>query len=955
MIMRKKSWQKKRLFELGNLIIVLAIIIQTFLFTCVEVQAKESTTRETGSTYVTGSENDSSKKTRESVSDEQTKESVSKSKKKETTSSSEEQTSTSSTKEKEETSSSAEKEKKEEQKEKSSDPDPKEFKKEPTRKEQDKKSKNDIPFKDAPRYSVMASVVEEVTVGGVVYRCWSDGRAGIVNGNNLPNGVFTVPRTVTGRSGSYAVVHIYNQAFRDNTRITGLRFEANSNLEIIQEYAFFNCTNLSGTLSFANCPKLTVIHKEAFAGSRKVSGIDFGQNSVMRSVGENAFRNCTGVGGKTVVIPDSMRDMGYYAFVNDDNNYKELLHKKIAKLTGSLPSLAAASIPKLPDDAKNYESKVDSSVGNTLLHKAAKWTNEDLTTAEIRIDYGASYDRKANIDLVFVVDNSGSMTHPTPIRDANNVLHNYPRAFMTEDILGDAAKMFLETNKPGYDNRMALVGFGEWNRPIYSTNLLTSSNQVINTLRANPVAQHHMTNYDSGLQGAIDLLQRTKDPDRHQAVIFLSDSAPNDGYGISQANYLRNQGVRVYPIATYFDTPLDTSALRNISYDRNTVYVANDTEVFEKIMVEVLEDVANHAAPLKVKLEDVLSEHFELAEGTQADFTVSTGGGKATSNGKTVTWDLNGCKQGVTHTLKIKVKLKPGTELTASGLLPTNDSLRATDNSITTTEQPKLERYLARFKFENETFPGQPLPEEIMNLLPSIKGGFRNHTNVQADTMPNYVDTKDGQRWQFVGWDANNKVINGTDVLFTGKWKLVSCDWSFIKFDQESRGLANAEFSLYIWNGTGAPNNTELVTTDTIQAGKWRLLDVQTSNDKGKVDFTIPFEKDQYYQLVESRAPDSFRRPEGQWRFRFDSKGLIENNTLLQITGANQELPPKFEVIRNGEFTGLLGVKNEPRKKEMPATGGKGVTTFNKTATVFWLTGLIACGGLVLQYLKNRK
>lgn len=80
------------------------------------------------------------------------------------------------------------------------------------------------------------------------------------------------------------------------------------------------------------------------------------------------------------------------------------------------------------------------------------------------------------------------------------------------------------------------------------------------------------------------------------------------------------------------------------------------------------------------------------------------------------------------------------------------------DGRITSTDQPELERYLAHHQFENATYPGTPLPEEIMDLKPDSKGGYADQTVVNADNnFPTTVNTKDGQRWEFVGWDETTK------------------------------------------------------------------------------------------------------------------------------------------------------------------------------------------------------
>lgn len=572
---------------------------------------------------------------------------------------------------------------------------------------------------------------EIASLGNVYYQLWSDGRAGVRHGNNIAqNATIKIPARLNFNDQSYDVVHIYEGAFKNNLKLKTLEFIGDSKLELIYKEAFTGCTNLEkvefakesnlltifedafrdctnlkkfdlGTcrelksikarafrgcekltdISFANCESLTEIGEAAFRYC-KLTSLDFGDNSKLKTIGESAFRDCESLGGKTIRIPHSVTTINQHAFMNVENGYGELHHKKLAEVNGVLPSLTVEPI-ELPDEAREYESKVDSSKNKTLLHKAAKWLDNDRTQAEIRLDYGYNFDRLANVDIIFVMDHSSSMLIPTNVKK-DNITYNFPRAYLTDDIVCDAAKMILDNSPEGYDNRVALVSFGEKEQPLYMSDFMETSQEVTDQISKNPACWHTNTNYDAGLQGAIDIFKKNTNPNRQQAVIFLSDGVPFLGEGIppaeglAQAQELRDKKINVYPIAMYAENGT-TNALKNISYDEKTVYVADDTDSFEKIMGDVVKDVINHAEPLTAQLEDVLAKDFELPSGLQADFETSTDGGivSASPDGRKIHWDLRGCAQGIAHTLKIKLKLLEGTEFSASGILPTNDSLKA--------------------------------------------------------------------------------------------------------------------------------------------------------------------------------------------------------------------------------------------------------------------------------------
>ena len=811
------------------------------------------------------------------------------------------------------------------------------------------------------------TLLTKIQVGDFEYNLYSDQTAILINALDRFSGIAQIPNTVTHNGTSYPVVKIEDNAFgneandKANKKITGLRFSPGSNLEVIGARAFQNCENLTGSLDFSNCTKLLIIWDYAFRNT-KIERLIFGEKSILRDICSYSFQECYSLLNTEVHLPASLRHVGHRAFLTNSapQTFSALTHNTVLELTGELPTLQNSN-PVLSNDAKNYESWVDSSKDPYILHKSAKWLDEKRTTAEIRIDYGEKAEKKANLDVVFVQDHSDSMQLPaTAYSTVGGEKYSYHRSFYLDDIVNGAAKLLLDTPKAGYDNRVSLVAFSHDPTPIYATDFTKKVQDITNQLISVPNMNNGATNYSGGLRGAIDIIKDNQDPDRIPVVIFLSDGQPfgdgEDFYGLKAAEELRNLGVKVYPIGIYVENNALGENLKNISYDGKTQYLAENSESFVKIMEQVLDDVVNSIETLDVKIKDVLNEEFEFT-GEIDDIVASTDTPSkktATVNGKTITWDLNGCDKGVTHTLKIKVKLKAGTELTASGVLPTNDELGTEDGRITSTDQPELERYLAHHQFENATYPGTPLPEEIMDLKPDSKGGYADQTVVNADNnFPTTVNTKDGQRWEFVGWDETTKKIDGADVTFVGKWKYVGYHFSFIKLDDHEKGLKDVEFSLYAWKGIGIPSNKELVTTESITAGKWQQLETQVSQADGRVDLFVSAAAGTYFQLVETKTPNSYLKPSGQWRFTLAETGLIKDNQLIGIAGDDGQLPPEFKELTTGEYAGYLSLKNETRQPTMPETGGKGKASITLLTVICSLIGLGLSGVYTFNVVKK--
>ena len=81
------------------------------------------------------------------------------------------------------------------------------------------------------------------------------------------------------------------------------------NVKSIPDYAFFQCSNLSGTLTIPD--SLASIGNMAFANCSSVAVLTIG--SSVKTIGDNAFYMCYGIKG-TLTIPDSITSIGIGAF-----------------------------------------------------------------------------------------------------------------------------------------------------------------------------------------------------------------------------------------------------------------------------------------------------------------------------------------------------------------------------------------------------------------------------------------------------------------------------------------------------------------------------------------------------------------------------------------------------------------------------------------------------------------
>ena len=152
------------------------------------------------------------------------------------------------------------------------------------------------------------------------------------NGFIKPTGNITLPETVTHNDINYTVKAIGNFAFTDCTSLTGSLTIPNS-VTSIGEQAFGNCSGLTGSLTIGN--SVTSIGDNAFYDCSGFTGSLTIGNSVT-SIGKFAFYDCSGFTG-SLTIGSSVTSIGVCAF------------ELCSNFTGSL--IIGSSVTNIGDNA----------------------------------------------------------------------------------------------------------------------------------------------------------------------------------------------------------------------------------------------------------------------------------------------------------------------------------------------------------------------------------------------------------------------------------------------------------------------------------------------------------------------------------------------------------------------------------------------------------------------------
>ena len=174
-----------------------------------------------------------------------------------------------------------------------------------------------------------------------------------------------------------------------------------------------------------------------------------------------------------------------------------------------------------------------------------------------------------------------------------------------------------------------------------------------------------------------------------------------------------------------------------------------------------------------------------------------------------------------------------------------------------------------------------------------------------------------------------NKYIGGTE------------DFSFVKSNKSGSALGGAQFALYQLVCTDPDNHDHSqdvldVNTAGVLATQdsacWQLVAKETSVNKiGLVTFSDLNAKS-IYRLVEYKAPDGYKTPEGQWQLTFDTTGE-EVEPVITAVGKN---PPAFEKLDKGIAPYRL---YNYREWDIPVSGSVGTALFLAGGSVLVVAG----------------
>lgn len=168
-------------------------------------------------------------------------------------------------------------------------------------------------------------------------------------------------------------------------------------------------------------------------------------------------------------------------------------------------------------------------------------------------------------------------------------------------------------------------------------------------------------------------------------------------------------------------------------------------------------------------------------------------------------------------------------------------------------------------------------------------------------------------------------------------YELSKFDFSITKVNLSGETLEGAEFKLYVQICTD-DHSSDLIGTGTYDENCWELVDTYTSGEDGVFTLEGLISKNTY-RLVETKAPNGYVLPEGEWEFTFNTgteeEIEITEKITLTVNGINNPLAMSYE-------DSTIYLYNE-ESYDIPTTGGLGTEDLFKIGISIIVIGSILC------------
>ncbi|MCR5573130.1 MAG: BspA family leucine-rich repeat surface protein, partial [Candidatus Saccharibacteria bacterium] len=392
--------------------------------------------------------------------------------------------------------------------------------------------------------------------------------------------------------------------------------------------------------------------------------------------------------------------------------------------------------------------------GSWHVTKSAKWIAEGKARITFDVDTIAKAADQTNVDIVMVIDNSGSMYG----EKMNQVKHDVTE--LIESILSDS------------NNRIGLVSF---NTTATKLSNFTSDKTILTSL-VNGLDTPGSTNYYDGLKKAEEVLNGYQKQDNRELILlFLTDGFPNEQTPNEIPEYQALKAMYPYMTINAIQYEMGDEILDPIKNISDNQYIAS----MDSLNNVLFEASISHYTYDNFILTDYINEDYWDVNSID-NIAASIGEATLGYSGSmpVVTWTITDLlKSGRSAQLTIDVTLKNANSIDDGTFLPTNDHEtvqselpETTNENITSSSTPVLKSsyqvsYEANLPNDCTSYTGS-LPD-TQNYLP-LAVVEKSSSNI---TCNGYI---------FAGWEiaeGNPKIINDdyfkivdNDVILRATW-----------------------------------------------------------------------------------------------------------------------------------------------------------------------------------------
>ena len=401
-----------------------------------------------------------------------------------------------------------------------------------------------------------------------------------------------------------------------------------------------------------------------------------------------------------------------------------------------------------------HASYTNNTPGSWNVEKSAEWIEAGKARITFNVDTVAKIADNAHLDLVMVIDNSGSMSG----EKIAQVKHDATE--LIESVLSDN------------NNRIGLVSF---NTNATKLSDFTSDSATLVSLMNN-LDTSDCTNYYDGFKKAEEVLESyQKQNNRELIMLFLTDGYPNGQTPNEIPEYQALKAMYPYMTINGIQYEMGDEVLNPIRAVTDNQFIAN-MDSLNNVLFEasITPYVYNNFT-----LVDYINDEYWDVDSVDS-IEASIGETALTHNGNTpvVTWTMNNLlRSGKTAQLTIDVTLKNAGAILENTFLPTNDH-ETIQSSLPETPNESIESELTPVLKSSYKVTYEP-------NLPSACSAYEGTLPAEQNYLPMTIVAKSSNTiscngYNFDGWEiaeGDPKVLNDDyfkiaddDVILRATW-----------------------------------------------------------------------------------------------------------------------------------------------------------------------------------------